>query len=48
MRRGRATLPRRLALNTVRFGRAATFSVLATPTAIQRRAFELLGLSPAL
>ncbi|HSC00498.1 MAG TPA: IS1634 family transposase [Gemmatimonadales bacterium] len=37
-----------LTLNTVRFGRAATFSVLATPTEIQRRAFELLGLSPAL
>jgi hypothetical protein len=39
-----ATLTR----NTVRFGRAATFPVLATPTDIQRRAFDLLGLQPAL
>jgi hypothetical protein len=39
-----ATLTR----NTVRFGRAATFPVLATPTEIQRRALELLGVQPAL
>lgn len=39
-----ATLTR----NTVRFGRAATFPVLATPTRIQRRALDLLGLQPAL
>jgi hypothetical protein len=39
-----ATLTR----NTVRFGRAATFSVLATPTEIQRRALDLLGLQPVL
>jgi hypothetical protein len=39
-----ATLTR----NTVRFGRAATFHVLATPTQIQRRAFESLGVKPAL
>jgi hypothetical protein len=39
-----ATLTR----NTVRFGRAATFPVLATPTEIQRRALDLLGLQPAL
>jgi Transposase DDE domain len=39
-----ATLTR----NTVRCGRAATFAVLATPTQIQRRVFELLGLQPAL
>jgi Transposase DDE domain len=39
-----ATLTR----NTVRFSRAATFNVLATPTQIQRRAFELLDLKPAL
>lgn len=39
-----ATLTR----NTVRFGRATTFPVLATPTTIQRRALELLGLEPAL
>jgi hypothetical protein len=38
-----ATLTR----NTVRFGRAATFPVLATPTKIQRRALDLLGLQPA-
>lgn len=37
-----------LTLNTVRFGRAATFPVLAKPTEIQRRAFDLLGLHPAL
>jgi hypothetical protein len=35
-----ATLTR----NTVRFGRAATFPVLAKPTDIQHRAFDLLGL----
>lgn len=39
-----ATLTR----NTVRFGRAKTFPVLATPTHIQRQAFDLLGLEPAL
>lgn len=39
-----ATLTR----NTVRFGRAATFPVLATPTKSQRRALDLLGLQPAL
>jgi hypothetical protein len=39
-----ATLTR----NTVRFGRAATFPVLATPTEIQRRALDLLGVKPAL
>lgn len=39
-----ATLTR----NTVRFGRAATFPVLATPTDIQRRALDLLGVKPAL
>jgi transposase len=39
-----ATLTR----NTVRFGRAAPFPVLATPTVIQRRALDLLGLKPAL
>lgn len=39
-----ATLTR----NTVRLGRAATFPVLATPTEIQRRALELLGVQPAL
>ena len=38
-----ATLTR----NAVRFGRAATFPVLAKPTEIQRRAFDLLGLQPA-
>ena len=37
-----ATLTR----NTVRFGRAASFEVLATPTQIQRRALDLLGLEP--
>jgi hypothetical protein len=39
-----ATLTR----NTVRFGRAATFPVLATPTQVQRRVLDLLGLQPAL
>jgi len=39
-----ATLTR----NTVRFGRAATFPVLATPTQIQRRALVLLGVAPTL
>jgi hypothetical protein len=39
-----ATLTR----NTVRFGRAATFPVLATPTEIQRRALDLLGVKLAL
>jgi Transposase DDE domain len=39
-----ATLTR----NTVRFGRAATFPLLATPTELQRRALDLLGLKPTL
>jgi len=39
-----ATLTR----NTVRFGQAATFPLLATPTQIQRRALDLLGLQPAM
>jgi hypothetical protein len=39
-----ATLTR----NTVRFGRAASFPVLARPTEIQRRALDLLGLQPSL
>lgn len=39
-----ATLTR----NTVRFGRAASFPVLATPTDIQRRALDLLALKPSL
>jgi hypothetical protein len=39
-----ATLTR----NTVRFGRAAAFPLLATPTEIQRRALDLLGLKPTL
>ncbi len=39
-----ATLTR----NTVRFGRSATFPVLATPTKVQRQALHLLGLEPAL
>ena len=39
-----ATLTR----NTVRFARSASFPLLATPTAIQRRALDLLGLQPAL
>lgn len=34
--------------NTVRLGRAASFPLLATPTQIQRRALDLLGLKPAL
>jgi hypothetical protein len=37
-----------LSRNTVRFGRAATFPLLATPTEIQRRALDLLGVKPAL
>jgi DDE family transposase len=39
-----ATLTR----NTVRFGRAAAFPMLATPTQVQRRALHLLGLKPTL
>jgi DDE family transposase len=40
-----ATLTR----NTVRLGRAATtFALLATPTIVQRRALDLLGLKPGL
>jgi hypothetical protein len=39
-----ATLTR----NTVRFGRATTTELLATPTPLQRRAFDLLGAKPAL
>jgi hypothetical protein len=39
-----ATLTR----NTVRLGRATTFPLLATPTDIQRRALDLLGLKPVL
>ncbi|MCK6452362.1 MAG: IS1634 family transposase [Alphaproteobacteria bacterium] len=39
-----ATLTR----NTVRFGRAAGFQLLARPTETQRRALELLGLQPSL
>jgi hypothetical protein len=39
-----ATLTR----NTVRLGRNTTFALLATPTAVQRRALDLLGLKPAL
>jgi hypothetical protein len=39
-----ATLTR----NTVRFGRAKTFAVLATPTEIQRQALNHLGLEPNL
>jgi hypothetical protein len=39
-----ATLTR----NTVRLGRNTTFALLATPTAVQRRALDLLGLEPAL
>jgi len=38
-----ATLTR----NTVRFGRDHTTEILATPTEIQRRAFDLLALEPA-
>ena len=37
-----ATLTR----NTVRFGRDHTTELLATPTEIQRRAFDLLALEP--
>jgi hypothetical protein len=39
-----ATLTR----NTARFGRAASFPVLARPTELQRRALDLLGLQPSL
>ncbi len=39
-----ATLTR----NTVRFGRDKTFPLLATPTEIQRRAFDLLAIQPGL
>lgn len=39
-----ATLTR----NTVRFGRATTTELLATPTPLQERALELLGLKPVL
>ena len=39
-----ATLTR----NTVRFGRDHTTTLLATPTEIQRRAFQLLDVQPAL
>jgi hypothetical protein len=39
-----ATLTR----NTVRFGRGATTELLATPTPLQQRALELLGLKPVL
>ena len=39
-----ATLTR----NTVRFGRAATFPVLATPTPLQRQALDRLAIQPAL
>ena len=39
-----ATLTR----NTVRLGRAAHFPLLATPTEIQRRALDLLGLKLSL
>jgi hypothetical protein len=39
-----ATLTR----NTVRFGRAAATELLATPTPLQQRALDLLGLKPAL
>jgi hypothetical protein len=39
-----ATLTR----NTVSFGRDKTFALLATPTEIQRRSLEMLGLKPAL
>lgn len=39
-----ATLTR----NTVRFGRAASFPLLAKPTEIQRRALDLLALKPSL
>ena len=39
-----ATLTR----NTVRFGRGTTTELLATPTPLQQRAFDLLGVRPAL
>jgi hypothetical protein len=39
-----ATLTR----NTVRFGRGTTTELLATPTPLQQRALDLLGLKPAL
>ena len=39
-----ATLTR----NTVRFGRGTTTELLATPTPLQQRAFDLLSLNPAL
>jgi hypothetical protein len=39
-----ATLTR----NTVRFGRAPIFPLLATPTEVQRRALDLLAIQPAL
>jgi hypothetical protein len=39
-----ATLTR----NTVRFGRGATTELLATPTPLQQRVFELLAVKPAL
>jgi hypothetical protein len=39
-----ATLTR----NTVRFGRGATTELLATPTPLQQRALDLLGVKPAL
>jgi hypothetical protein len=35
-----------LTQNTVRFGRGRTTTLLATPTPIQHRAFELLGVKP--
>ena len=37
-----------LTKNVVRFGKGNTLTLLATPTALQQRAFELLGLKPAL
>lgn len=39
-----ATLTR----NSVRFGKTASFTVLASPTELHRRAFELLAIKPAL
>ena len=39
-----ATLTR----NTVRFGRGTTTELLATPTPLQQRVFDLLGLKPTL
>lgn len=38
-----ATLTR----NTVRFARGNTFTMLATPTPVQKRAFDLLGVTTA-